>query len=365
MNPIFLPSLQHMASVKIAVQIYCNREIQSTYHQMNNIPSKNFDQARHITYKGWKRIKEITMKILPAELPQLLKTRLADFIRPIQEQKDAWMCDHPYVYIYTYDNSYFNCISWKSDGTIDRLQTAKNMLRNKSFHFVGRFMMACTYFLEEDIWNLREKMKGERLAREDNNVVIRFWRKWLKQRNNIHWSQMFSEHFINPKIISSDSPIRVTRIFDILPQESRWNYLVKISGKGHSDDVRLCLYQLDEQQRIEFMKSYPHRILIAFLKWPFQSQFMKMANQMWGYMSADAFHFVMSEFLKCYVLRNLEYFDYLGLFREFWCSSPEFFKENIRKREQFQIIGAILNYAENSRTLSFEDAKKYFHLLRR
>ncbi|KAF8796921.1 hypothetical protein HNY73_001249 [Argiope bruennichi] len=365
MNPIFLPSLQHMASVTIAVHIYCNRKIQSTYQKMNNIPSKTFDQELHVMYTGWKRIKEITMEILPPELPQSLKTRLADFIRPIQEQIDDWMYDHPYVYIYTYDNSYFNCISWKSDGTIDFLQTAKNMLRNKSFHFVGRFMMACTYFLEEDIWNLRGKMKGERLARKDNNVVIRFWRKWLKQRNNIHWSQMFCEHFINPKIISSDSAIRVTRIFDFLPQESRSNYLEEIVRLGHIDDVRLCLYKLDEQQRIQVMKSDPQGILIAFLKWPFQSQFMKMANQMWGYMTADQFYFVMSYFLLHYVLRILEYFNYLGLFREFWYSSPEFFKENIRNQKEFEVIEAILNYDKNSCTLSLEDAKKYFHLLRR
>ncbi|GBN55773.1 hypothetical protein AVEN_95651-1, partial [Araneus ventricosus] len=142
-----------MAAVRVALCIYYDKDIEEMLEILRKIPLGNghgsFNRER---FEFWKLIETKAAEKLPS-LPDSLKRRVSTFIAPIHSETIRWFHDHRVVEagygpmdcdpFLTYKNN----LCWKTDGIIDRTQTAKKFAQNKTFDPEMRFVMACTYFL--------------------------------------------------------------------------------------------------------------------------------------------------------------------------------------------------------------------------
>ncbi|GBM45067.1 hypothetical protein AVEN_152323-1 [Araneus ventricosus] len=360
MNPILLPSLEHMAAVRLAVMLYKRNDIQDILDEIDNRhPSlTNYDYGLpyicHVPCTkdegGWRLIQIKAKEILPDVLAPKVKVRVVEMLRPLHWELKKWLIDHDFIVpklnvenieilrylIYEYkewmvDDKFPHSmkriklllyICWKSDGTIDRTRTAENFVR-----YEKDFLMACTYFMENDILALRPNT----ISNCPRNFIERFWMEWLNQKHVIPGPEKLNELFRNTNF-HGYMKIRVSSFFHLLSRENRRNCFPLFHwNDAHDDDLRLCLNQMNERERTELFRIKPSCVLRCYLRWPFHNVFMEMANQMWPYISIDCFE----DTLK-YILSfppGLEDINCLTIFKEFWDKSPNWYKEQMTDSE--------------------------------
>ncbi|GBN25221.1 hypothetical protein AVEN_211697-1 [Araneus ventricosus] len=355
-----------MASVRIALCIYYDKDIEKMLEVERNLPIEHLSYLERRKY--WKQIEAKVVEKLPS-LPNLLKTRVSKFIRPIHLEIEKWVLDHegvgnlcaPYCYL-----NYKSFLFWKTDGTIDRMQTAKNFVQNKNFDPETRFAMACTYFLEDEVlalWHGEEVFNGKTISRYGTSAAVRFWVKRLKKgsRRKRPWKEEIDGYFKNLGMRDSDFRIKVSCFFSYLSEESKEKYLILHNWYPHSDDFRLCFQAMDERERVELFSEYTVLFLYRCLEWPFQSLFIDMANHLRSHMDAKKFKAVLDRIILSCIFPGFEDFDYAGLLNEFWHDSPDSYKKKIKKRKHcFKVIELVLNYDKERAPLSLPEAVEEF-----
>ncbi|GBM00169.1 hypothetical protein AVEN_176408-1 [Araneus ventricosus] len=355
MNPTFCPSLQHVAAVQIALTLYKHKDIQHLLDEFDcRFPSAytTDETLQHIfgvpctkDEDGWKEVKKTAMEILPDFLATNHKVKVANMIRPLHWEYKKWVTDHNFLRHLT-SKEHLNFICWKSEGTINRIRTAQNFIRE------GNFLMACVYFMEKEIMELNPNKRILSL-----NIIINFWMEWLHRINEkpvTPWPEKLDEWFRNPDFYGY-IPIRVSSFFHLLSRENRRNcfplfgqeksldgdlrlnlnwerrrgfFPLYKQNTAHDDDLRLCLNLMDKEERILLFRCRPSSVLRSFLKWPYHDIFMEMANQMWPYISIDCFEDILRYILS--VPPGLEDVCCLKIFKEFWDESPYSYKEQIK-----------------------------------
>ncbi|GBM03276.1 hypothetical protein AVEN_142562-1 [Araneus ventricosus] len=348
-----------MAAVKIAIGVLYDSEIEKMLQEERKYPrgiiAIKFYSDRH---ELWKMIQMKAAEKLPF-LPNSLKTSVCKYIQSLHVESEDWIKDH--MFLLNLDPLHCNLVyktifCWKSDGTINRVKTAKKIAQNKNIDPNSRFILACTYFLEDEvlaIWHGHKEVKKKSMRIKGTNSAVRFWMKWLKKGSVTPWRLMVDDYFSFPCFRRSDIPLRFSSFFPYLSQESRANYF------GYFDLGLQCfdkdgffsyLCEIDEAERTELLQLIPRDALRYCLKWPFQTLFIEMANQLESYMKGSDFEIVFLEIVSS-IMCGLHDFDYVELLKEFWNLSPSF-KEEIKKCEIFsKVMEAILNYDAGSQSL--------------
>ncbi|GFT48327.1 hypothetical protein NPIL_350201, partial [Nephila pilipes] len=98
--------------------------------------------------------------LMKKKLPKLkncskLLKRVSNLMRPLSEEANNWRADHFFI-LELQSIPLSIDYHWKSNGTIDRLKTARSFIQSEIFFSLLRFRMACIYWLEEDarkLWN--------------------------------------------------------------------------------------------------------------------------------------------------------------------------------------------------------------------
>ncbi|GBM03272.1 hypothetical protein AVEN_142559-1 [Araneus ventricosus] len=352
-----------MAAVKIAIGVFYDSEIEKMLQEERKYPltllAIKFYRDRH---ELWKLIQMKAAEKLPF-LSNSLKTKVCNYIQSLHVECEDWIKD--YCRLLNFDRLhcrlvYKSIFCWKSDGTINRVETAKKIVQNKSIDPNSRFILACTYFLEDEvlaIWHGHKEVNKKSMRSKGTNSAVRFWMKWLRKGSVTPWRLMVDDYFSFPCFRRSDIPLRFSSFFPYLSQESRTSYF-EYFDLGlqcfDKDEFFSCLCTMEEDERTELLQLIPGDALQYCLKWPFQTLFIKMVNQLESYMKDSDFEHVFLKFVLS-IMRGSHDFDYVELLREFWNLSPSF-KEEIEKCEIFsKVMEAILNYDEDSQSLPLEE----------
>ncbi|GFT48677.1 hypothetical protein NPIL_261251, partial [Nephila pilipes] len=138
-------SLENLAVIRTAINVYRIREfwaLENGEYSLRRMPSK--------------KLKSLVEKNFPTLTNcSILLKRVSNLMRPLSEEANAWTADHYYIL----DLESFSLsidYQWRSNGTIDRLKTARSFIQSENFDCSRRFQMACIYWLDEDarnIWN--------------------------------------------------------------------------------------------------------------------------------------------------------------------------------------------------------------------
>ncbi|CAL1291862.1 unnamed protein product [Larinioides sclopetarius] len=330
MSFIFLPSLQHLAAVKVALAVYYDDIIQLSGESILS------DEVSRTTYKeNWIMIQRMESMKLSELLPELLRKRIVQLIQPMSSEVQIWITNHSVIKKHV-KKDFVNNLCWKPDGSIDRIKTAKQFIQNKKIDIRVRFVIACIYFFEFEILNLWREMSTFRrmsIPRIDTNIIVRFWMKRLKKRDISPWTESIREYLENDfEYKDTDSRFRLSSFYVALDRETRWTYISQLwPWITHVDDLLFCIYQMDEAERHETLRRMPTKVLHCYLRWPVQSLFLNIVNSVWSRLSQSCLKTVLHNIEKKDIMQDIQSFDYLKLHKDLLDLIPDIQNELINK----------------------------------
>ncbi|GBM14348.1 hypothetical protein AVEN_55341-1 [Araneus ventricosus] len=149
MNYTLMPSLEHIALVKVATTLWNQDDIRALIEKFYS----EIVSGRRIREK-WQVIEDKVVEKLPQlSQPEPLKSEILGFIKPIGSQILKWLEYH-----------IKNCqlhmklpnLCWTPEGTVDKKKTAEVLSKDENLDITRRYELACIYCLEDDIpelWN--------------------------------------------------------------------------------------------------------------------------------------------------------------------------------------------------------------------
>ncbi|XP_055948519.1 uncharacterized protein LOC129981629 [Argiope bruennichi] len=334
MNFHFMPSLLHIASVKIASHLLLDPDVRIMLdNEVTMMHPFHLFQSSRLALWGF--IEKTAMEKLPL-LPPSIPPKVAKMIQPMHYEVVMWLEDHVFIFPGEEDfcSEFLNYICWKSNGTIDRVKTAKKIIHSDRIDISDRFKLACNYFFLDEIVNLWHKMKANGMVHineRQTNTAVRFWIKLMKEGGTKTLEELIAHYFRPAFLRYLDIPLRISSYFRFLSKQCRRDYLLNNNYLIHKDDFRQCLYQMDEAERLELFHANPATALKQALMWPFQSLFIKLANELLKYMQLADFITIFDHILIYYIMDGYDYYDH---FRELWLIVPESYKIEINRDER-------------------------------
>ncbi|KAF8797233.1 uncharacterized protein LOC129981794 [Argiope bruennichi] len=367
----FLPSLQHIAAVKVALAVYYDDII----HSFNEfILADEFDQigSFHISQSREERVKqrrkEMRRQLSPL-LPKALVDQVVNILQPIVDELYFWVRDYICVIKNIQKSHIANNLCWKSEGTIDRIKTSRQLVRNESIDKRVRFVLACIHFWEQDVLQLWRSMTSKergKISRIDSNFAVGFWMKWLKKNAVSPWTQYFPEYLnlasLEPIIIfdykHKNSRIRLSSFFAELNRYYKNFFLDGFWPKhAHIDDLFHCYYLTAETDRpVVFpLNTKAKHVLCVYIDWPLQSHLFEVLNKMWDQLTPNCFEHLLRYIVNQKLSHSMEDFDYLKLLKDLWNRIPDDVKEYIKGKTTYLFVEPLLSYDENTSPLSLEE----------
>ncbi|KAF8790465.1 uncharacterized protein LOC129961047 [Argiope bruennichi] len=240
--------LETMVAAAVASHIFMHPEIDA----MLQIEETIFPIDLRQEY--WSSIERKFMEITGNLLPIPLRNMVFGFLKPLHETYDLWKKDH-YLNKKIKQNVYKSCISWEIDSaTINRRKTAAKLIRNRRVDVRTRFIMACTYYQEDDIVDLWRQIRGKTrraITRRGSNDSVRFWVKLLKKKATHTWREEVENHYRVTNSKPYDSPLILNCFFRYLNQGKQLQMLIKqfATQRLHLEDFLLCMNHMDDYQR--------------------------------------------------------------------------------------------------------------------
>ncbi|KAF8797050.1 uncharacterized protein LOC129981803 [Argiope bruennichi] len=372
---IFLPSLEHIAAVKVALTVYNDDiahflgEFIETYKYD---PDNSFSISKRQEERIRERKKEIRIKLL-TQLPESLVDRVVHILQPIVAEVHFWVRDHYDIIKHIQKRHITNNLCWKSEGTIDRIKTSKLLIQNANVNGELRFALAFAYFYEQDIYSqmfqsLTEKER-ERIYRNDSDLDVGFWMRWDRERGSSSWTynaEDFEFDYWEEVITLLNYRCRRVRISSFYSDlndrydkrrilHSLWPHL------SYVDDLRVCYYLSDKSERDKIFhnprspfESKTKDLLCSYIDWPLQTIFLDVVNQMWDRLTPECFEHFLSYIVHQKLSKSMEDFDYLKLFKDLWNRIPDNYKEQF-DMETVIFSRALLRYDRKESTLSIAE----------
>ncbi|GFU44919.1 uncharacterized protein TNCV_4234501 [Trichonephila clavipes] len=344
-----VPSLQHLAIVKISVCVYTNPEVRKFENNLRG--GFGFYDTLE---REW--ISFIRERVSHCALQEASQKKVIDFMRPLSLELCVW---HKHL------NEMFAFLAhtitpvWNSTGTIDQLRTAKKLVHCQDLPFLERFSLACHFWMTDDILEIwkekplqeREKviqnMRRNKFSLFMNEKVLKLRKEFLNK-----WIEWIEEGAVDHK----QYYFYCFALFSMpyLPMQS--HLLKKASPQAALDALRdrlrnsfrlndldcVCLLNLDVNYQEELFKTVPLGLLMALLHHPLQNNFLKMAQLLWDYLTEKEFDELL--FSICLKLRQgWKDYDYRDLLKNFICRSPREFKTLDKKSAFFRSFESTLS----------------------
>ncbi|GIY83642.1 hypothetical protein CDAR_61081 [Caerostris darwini] len=143
----FVPSLQHMTYMKIAVTLCNQTDMKAPFNEL-----KTFHIDPYATEQfgiAFSIVDRATQKVNVLQIPEKLKQDLISVLESTVLRIDDWFIEHSYILEPDFDD--MSSFHWRSEGSIDRVKTAQALLRREDAPARMRFKFASRYCLEVDV----------------------------------------------------------------------------------------------------------------------------------------------------------------------------------------------------------------------
>ncbi|GFT46298.1 hypothetical protein NPIL_579721 [Nephila pilipes] len=161
MTANILPTLQHLAGVKVAVALYTNPELIAIEMKLN--------------WFSWNFIHEqyAREKVSYCALPEMLQEKVVSIMKTLSSERNKWLLYHGEFF--GYDIYKINNL-WNSLGVIDRFETAKRLVECEDLKLKDRFKFACYYGIRKKVKQLWKKLSlKERKELENESHVFQHY----------------------------------------------------------------------------------------------------------------------------------------------------------------------------------------------
>lgn len=328
----YWPSLKHIALVRISLGIVCTFNFQAI---KNDFFTSRGDVSEEYSSKLVSKIQSV---LKGHASPFFTRNEIIGVVRSLVLEILKWSLSHNDI-VSESDLDLWNIICWHSYGVIDRFKTAKVLIQNENITLERRFVLACKYFLEEQVqvlWNrLSVSAKVYTAAYYGDIASMRFWIYKIQTGSTIDSLKMFhttkeSEHF-------QGNYLGLRYYFKKLDPQAKYmcfSYGLT-EGQIHHFDLYICFSEMniDEVKTLFYHLSAPNRLIIIqlFLYWPLQSVFVDMVNQLWRYISQYNFRNILRFILRERIHRKWDDIDYMKIVEDIWERCPTPYKKDLKR----------------------------------
>ncbi|GFX58427.1 uncharacterized protein TNCV_320091 [Trichonephila clavipes] len=289
--------------------------------------------------KQWEIL--VGQQIYTLPLPNIIKKEVTALVKLVFLEYDKWLYDHARIMHTMMDTTNLQQLfHWTQDNKIDRLKTAKAIIADNNMDTRGRFMLACHYCFQEDvfsIWGILDDTQ-QNLLQESSFDIVRMWANWAKNREELHWEEIAR--------ISERNAFSLRTYLPKLKKEKRLEYLMHQRRRKWIDyhEMQFCLSQLDQTQQNEIFRKCPLQVLEIFLDWPVQDKLLDVAELLWPYLSEQDlrgfFHMLLCQ---KYMLDWIE-FPYVTLVKKLWKRVPSKCRKFIEMDTIYNALKLVLEY---------------------
>ncbi|GFS41017.1 uncharacterized protein TNIN_67431 [Trichonephila inaurata madagascariensis] len=294
-EPAISPNYIRVCEINIKEKIPTLRE----YKNSSSGDGKDYS----LPNKQWEIL--VGQKISALLLPNIFKKEVTALVRLVFVESDKWLHDHARIMDTMMDTANLkHHFHWTQDNKIDRQKTAKAIIADGNMDTRGRFMLACHYCFQEDvfsIWGILDDTQ-KNLLQGSSFDIEQMWANWARNRVELHWEEIAR--------ISERNAFGLRTYLPKLKKEKRLEYLMLLRRRKWIDyhEMQFCLSQLDQTQQNEIFKKCPLQVLEVFLDWPVQEKLLDVAELLWPYLSEqdlrDFFYMFLSQ---KYVLDWIEF----------------------------------------------------------
>ncbi|GFT74389.1 uncharacterized protein NPIL_282991 [Nephila pilipes] len=286
-----------------------------------------------LPFSKWEELveKKISMSILPP----MLRSELLDVIRSVAAEADRWLKEHFPISLRSCEQEQYaqSCFQWSSLGKINRLKTAKTLLTNPRLHIDYLYSIAKHYDLMENTLSHRNTnlmcpnfMEGDEASRRSRSGAGAICEKFFEKSTlkYIAWPDYFAK----------SAP------------DQYLQYIQKVMSENYIEyeDLLFCLSHISEDEREIIFKKYALRILMYFLDWPLQSEFLYAAKHLLPYFTGNNFRDILTVILYERIMLGRKDFNYISLLKEFWAISPLLLRRFIETNSIYKILMHTMNY---------------------
>ncbi|GBO38863.1 hypothetical protein AVEN_85769-1 [Araneus ventricosus] len=329
----FLPSLLHFASVKVAIQLLNNFDIETLNTAFteikhgNSSSSKEGGNSRSFKEGGQDNYEAMKAKEHLLFIPAHLREKVLETVKGLNYSLWRWQKDHSKI-ISLED---IECtLYWRSDGTINAVKAAEQLVLDESIDITTRFEIACMYCFEKSVKNLWVEMQASRVTYiTADNSAARFWIRWMRDGSRVPWTRAILE-YVEPFRIRN---LRFSCFFHLLQPKDRQKFLYSLQFAAE-DDFRFCLFSMTKEEEEEMLASEATRFFLLHLGWPLQSLFLQTVEKTWNFIGNGLFEFLFDIISNYNII--WQDFDYHKLYQDFWNRSPNRLKESTEERPCFK-----------------------------
>ncbi|GFT62519.1 uncharacterized protein NPIL_339501 [Nephila pilipes] len=306
-----------------------------------------------LPFQRWEEL--VDKKISSFLLPPLLRSELLDVIRSIAAEIDKWIKDHTIITKNVLEiartcQCYFQ---WNSFWKIDRLKTVYKLLEKEILDTKDLEYLAYHYgFLDIILLVRSNDLRQGKVPKSADacnlEVSIPF-----DDRAFIVWKTLignsdFDHHAQVIFFLKSKSQQNFESLHSVMKRESLQFHL-----------FLFFLSRMGDDKKEEIFKTYPLKVLLYFLDWPFQGQFLEAAKHLLPYFKENDFRDILIVILYERIAFDRKDFNYNRLLKEFWSMSPDILKQFIKTHSIYASLMYTLNYPNCETFPSQQFLEKY------
>ncbi|GFS70068.1 uncharacterized protein NPIL_148271 [Nephila pilipes] len=346
-----VPFLEHLALVKIGLKVYNDPDVQ--------IFEKNEERyLADLPTEKWEFL--IQKKLSNIGSCVKIQKRIFGLMKPLSNEVSMWKEEHLYIEeLYSRENPF--PFFWKENGTIDRIKTARNIIRSENFCYPSRFETACIYWMEEDIKKLWEEMPSDCAESYNqwrvcsycpvNKHIIAGWIDFIGSETE-NWRDYSFEHSLS--WYCNDGGALQGQLFQNLSPSERSEVFSNVMEDEDESELctnkrSFCISQMNRNEMKEMFSKEPLAILTAVFQWPRQVLFAELEEKIFTTLSEKDFCHLLHHIICLKIKPDWNDFYYEGVLRDLWERSPDHFKKYIEESKMFNFFMKALNHNYNTR----------------
>ncbi|XP_065200395.1 uncharacterized protein LOC135831665 [Planococcus citri] len=384
----FIPSLEHIARINVILPAWNHPSIRSSMRNLFNIDVNR----RIIEISYWRKIEiEVIERIEQLPLPKSVIESLMCHTSDVGKEIIGWIMYYEKKILSRIQESdpltilnHLDNLVWTPRGTIHHVKTAQSIMNNEEISAMEKYMVACTFCLEEEIFIYARnrsmaiiKSNYESAHVKRSLPMLWFWTHCAEGRLNelCKKETQFTVYesiydclidliSYSGKSISGESDAAIKYIWCKLTQREK-EKLIKPILKICSAEC--CCFLLSHTSRFleqKILKKRSHYILKLFIEnhlWV--DEIVPMVHYTFQYFNEESYSEIMKllqRYLKYYRKKITSclfmYNKYAEILEEMWILSPPNYKNEIFERDDH--LGAEIIYA-----LAWEHSERLIRLI--